>query len=71
MAEAYEQKVDYVKSWLKSDSEKVRKFAADFVDSLSRAAVHERKRSETSLQLRKLKYGMQKTKNTENEAESD
>ena len=57
MAEAYEKKVKYVKSWLNSDSEKVKKFATDFVDSLSKTAIHERKRSKTSLDLRKLKYG--------------
>ena len=60
MAEAYENKIKFVSSWLNNKSSKIKKFAQWFIDLASKDAFEERKRSEVRSELHKLKYGVRK-----------
>ena len=61
-AEAYERKIEEIKSWLTDESEKVRKFSADYVTSLENQAKAERRRAEEGIELRKHSYGVREEK---------
>jgi hypothetical protein len=57
MAEAYERKKGEVLGWLDDPNSKVRDFATDYIATLEKMSVSERKRAEEELALRKHKYG--------------
>jgi hypothetical protein len=57
MAEAYERKKNEVLGWLDDADSKVREFANEYIASLEKMSLSERKRAEEELALRKHKYG--------------
>ena len=57
-AEAYERKVEEIRPWLADENERVRKFAAEYVESLENQAKAERRRAAEDIELRKHAYGV-------------
>lgn len=60
MAEAYENKVIQLSSWMNDDDESVRAFAEWLIGSLQSLIVQERQRTDQNLALRKYQYGVDK-----------
>jgi hypothetical protein len=58
MAEAYEERKQLVEKWLEGeDSKKVKKFAKDFLEGITKQVEHEYARANEELELMKFRYG--------------
>lgn len=55
--EAWQKRVEAIRSWLSDPSDRVKKFAEQFIENLSRRIEDERKRVSEDVTLRKLRYG--------------
>ncbi len=55
--EAYRQKIEEMQAWLKDDDQRVRKFAASYIETLEKRIEFEQKRADEEIILRKHKFG--------------